>query len=83
MNVVVRAAITVNGAGDVETEWDGFPCMPFDKHFLTFTGPGTQTIEDTCYAMDQGPFDISLILANRTSGGYQTYSMTFTVECVP
>lgn len=83
VDVVVRAAITVNGAGDVETEWDGLTCMPFDKHYLTFTAPGTQVIEDTCFAMDQGPFDISLILANRTSGGYQTSSLTYTVQCVP
>lgn len=83
VDVVVRAAITVNGAGDVETEWDGSTCMPWDKHFLTFTGPGTQTIEDTCFAMAQGPFDITLIVANRTSGGYQTSSLTYTVECVP
>ena len=84
--ITITTEITADGPGEVELEWDSadtMGCLEM-KHYLTFDEAGTISVEEVCNGLSSGPFELRLIIANRTSGGWDGYGpVVYTVVCTP
>ena len=84
VSITITTEITADGPGEVELEWDSadtMSCLEM-KHYLTFDEAGTKSVEEVCTGLSSGPFELALIIANRTSGGYFYYGPEiYTVVC--
>jgi len=74
VDLTLKVDITANRPGEVELEWDSGDTMGCGlwKDFLTFDEAGTQSVEETCYGLGTGPFEIAFIV-HAYEGNYLYY----------